>query len=50
LIESARQLKKELLEANQKISAKHIEFLERWLTEHIFTTDMRLGEFLYQAR
>ena len=50
LIESARQLKQELVEGNQRVSEQHIEFLERWLTEHIFTTDMRLGEYLYQAR
>lgn len=49
LIESARKLRDELIDAQQSVTEAHIEYLERWLTEHIFTADMRLGDRLYQA-
>lgn len=49
LIASAKELQRAILEAKDPLADKHVEFLERWLTEHIFTTDMRLGSFLYQA-
>lgn len=49
LIKSAKDLQHEILQANGRLSEKHIEVLERWLTEHIFTSDMRLGDHLYQA-
>jgi hemerythrin-like metal-binding protein len=50
LIESAARLKEEILAGDQQVTEKHLEFLEGWLTEHIFTTDMRLGDYLYAAR
>lgn len=49
LIKSAEELRQEILEGKEGVTEKHIEFLERWLTEHIFSSDMRLGDHLYQA-
>lgn len=46
LINSARKLQQELLQANKSVAEEEIVFLERWLTEHILTFDMRLGSFL----
>lgn len=48
LINSARNLQQELLRANKAVAEDEIVFLERWLTEHILTFDMRLGSFLSQ--
>ena len=48
LIKSARKLQQELLQANKPVAEEEIVFLERWLTEHILTFDMRLGSFLAQ--
>lgn len=49
LIESARELQATLLQGNKAIAEQEIEYLERWLTAHIFTEDMKLGEYLAQA-
>lgn len=49
LIQSARELQQEILRAVKPVVEQHIEFLERWLTEHIFAADLRLGAYLYQA-
>jgi hemerythrin-like metal-binding protein len=49
LIQSARQLQEQVLEADKRVAEKHIEFLERWLTEHILTTDLRMGAYLSQV-
>ena len=46
LIESARELQQKLLQTDKRMADEHIEFLERWLTEHILTTDLRLGSYL----
>jgi hemerythrin len=46
LINSARNLQQELLRANRAMADEEIGYLERWLTEHILTFDMRLGSFL----
>lgn len=48
LIQSARELQQEILQAEKPIADEQIQFLERWLTEHILTADGRLGEYLYQ--
>ena len=48
LIKSAQELQQELLRADKAVADEHIVFLERWLTEHIFTADLRLGNFLAQ--
>lgn len=46
LIATARKLKEEILHADKSAVNQQIESLERWLTEHIFATDMRLGSYL----
>ena len=46
LIKSARQLQQKILQAGNLVVDEDIEFLEQWLTEHILTTDMRLGTYL----
>lgn len=48
LIESARELQQQILLSDKPVAEEHIEFLERWLTEHILTADGRLGAFLSQ--
>ncbi len=48
LINTAKNLQKEILQADKPVSDKDIVFLERWLTEHILTADMRLGSYLSQ--
>jgi hemerythrin len=49
LIQSAKELREGLLRADQAVADEQILFLERWLTEHILTTDLRLGTYLAQA-
>jgi len=49
LIKSAKELQQKLLQADKPVANEHIEFLERWLTEHILTTDLRLGSRLSQV-
>ncbi|MGC2047505.1 MAG: bacteriohemerythrin [Gallionella sp.] len=49
LINSAKKLQQEILQANKPVSDEDIEFLEHWLTEHILTADMRLGSHLSQV-
>ena len=46
LVKGARELQQELLQADKPVAEEQIQFLERWLTEHILTTDMRLGTYL----
>lgn len=46
LIKSAKELQQNILAADKRVADEHIEFLERWLTEHILTTDLRLGSYL----
>lgn len=49
LIHSAKELQQEILRGEKPVAGEHVEFLERWLTEHIFTADMRLGSYLARA-
>ncbi len=49
LIQTAKELQREILQSDKPVAEEHIEFLERWLTQHILTTDGRLGFFLSQA-
>lgn len=49
LIKSARELQQEILQADKRVAEEQIEFLERWLTEHIFTADLRLGSYLSEV-
>lgn len=49
LIQGAKELQQQLLQASQGVTDEQIVFLERWLTAHILTTDQRLGAFLAQV-
>ena len=49
LINSAKELQQEILQADKPMVDEHIEFLERWLTEHILTADLRMGSYLSQV-
>jgi hemerythrin-like metal-binding protein len=49
LVKSARELQQKILEAGNVVADEDIEFLERWLTEHILTADMKLGSYLAQV-
>lgn len=46
LIKSVKELQQKILEEGNTVPDEAIVFLERWLTEHILSTDMRLGAFL----
>ena len=46
LIEAARELQQKIVQAGNRVAKEDIEYLERWLTEHILTSDMRLGAYL----
>jgi len=49
LINSAKELQQKILQSDKPVVDEHIEFLERWLTVHILTTDLRLGSYLSQV-
>lgn len=49
LIKSVKELQQEMLQADKPVADEEIESLERWLTGHIFTADMRLGSYLAQV-
>lgn len=49
LIKSAKELQQGILQADKPVAEEDIGFLERWLTEHILTADMRLGSYLSQV-
>ena len=49
LIKSAKELQQKILEAGKLVEIKDLEFLERWLTAHILTDDMRLGSYLNEV-
>lgn len=49
LIDSAKALQQKIHAADNAIGDDDIEYLERWLTEHILTDDMRLGDYLSQV-
>lgn len=46
LIRSAQELQQEILHSKADYTDEHLQFLERWLTEHILTSDGRLGAYL----
>ena len=46
LVKSAKELQQKILQAGNLVATEDIEFLERWLTEHILTTDMKMGSYL----
>jgi len=49
LIASATALQEKLLKEGQSVSDTDIEYLEHWLTGHIFGADMNLGAFLCEV-
>jgi hemerythrin-like metal-binding protein len=49
LVESARELQQKFLQNDMRISGEDITYLEHWLTGHILSTDMELGEFLAEV-
>lgn len=49
LLKTAKELQQQILQADKPVAEENIVALERWLTEHIFNTDMRLGFYLSQA-
>jgi len=49
LIASAKDVQTEILQARGSITEEHLQVLERWLTAHILTSDMRLGDYLCQT-
>ena len=49
LIQGARELQQEILQAGKPVADEDIESLERWLTGHILTSDARLGSYLAQT-
>jgi hemerythrin len=46
LIDSAKGLQRTLVHGATPPAAEDIDFLERWLTEHIYGADMALGSYL----
>lgn len=46
LIEAARELQQKFLRGSGLLSNADIEYLEHWLTEHIYVADMQMGSYL----
>ena len=46
LIKSAKELQQKILQTDNLVTNEDIEFLEHWLMEHIFTTDLKMGTYL----
>ena len=49
LIKSAKELQQKILQAGNLVPDEDLEFLEHWLTEHILSTDMKLGSYLAEV-
>lgn len=49
LIASVKALQQKFLEQAKPVSSEDIEFLEHWLTEHIFVADMEMGTYLAET-
>ena len=49
LIDSVKELQHKILQSDNVVTDQDLEFLERWLTEHILSTDMKLGNYLIQV-
>ena len=47
--EDHTKLQQKILEADKTMTDEDISLLERWLTAHILTEDMRLGSYLSQV-
>jgi len=50
LIKSAKELQQKILYAGNLVPDEDLEFLESWLTEHILSTDMKLGSYLAEMK
>ena len=49
LIQGAKELQQKILQAGNFVPGEDLEFLESWLTEHILSTDMKLGSYLAEV-
>ena len=49
LIASVKALQQQFLQQARPVSSEDIEFLEHWLTEHIFVADMEMGTYLAET-
>jgi len=49
LIDSVKTLQQKFQQQGKAVSNEDIEFLEHWLTEHIFVADMQMGSYLAEA-
>ena len=49
LIKSARDLENRILQGDKTVSDEDLAYLESWLTEHILTDDLRMGNYLSQV-
>jgi hemerythrin len=49
LVKSAKELQQNILQADKPVAEEDLVFLERWLTAHILTADMRLGSYLNEV-
>lgn len=49
LIKSAKELQEKILQADKPVADEDIDYLERWLTGHILSTDMKFGTYLAQV-
>ena len=46
LIDGVKELQQKFLQTGKLDKKEHLEFLKRWLTEHILVDDIRLGSYL----
>ena len=49
LVDSAKALQQKFLSGGSPTSSEDIEFMEHWLTGHIYGADMELGAFLAEV-
>ena len=49
LIKSIKELQQAVLQTGKLVANDDLEFLERWLTGHILTADMKLGSYLNEV-
>lgn len=49
LIKSARELQQKYLQVGKLDEKEDLQFLERWLTEHILVADNKLGSYLIEV-
>jgi len=49
LVTSVRELQQKFLQTGKLDDKEQLEFLERWLTEHILVADIRLGSHLIEV-